>query len=148
MKLTAHLDALADELDAFHRLLEEESAVLAANQADALNPLIARREVANRRIAELWQGLAGSLGLTAGAGLDVLRQQCMSAAPEAWRRMEELAHQVERMNRLNSRIIDEQLRHTQAAVQVLRNAAGSRTLYGSDGRVSEFLNPHRSIDTA
>jgi hypothetical protein len=148
MNLVSHLDTLADELVTFSALLEEEATILAANQADALAPLIARRDTANRRIAGRWQGLTGSLGLPATTGLDALRQHCQDAAPEAWRRMETLAHQAERLNRINSRIIDEQLRHTQAAMQVLRNAAGSRAPYGADGRVSDFLNPNRSIDTA
>jgi flagellar biosynthesis/type III secretory pathway chaperone len=148
MSVTSHLDALARELAAFASLLEQEAAALAANQADALTPLINDREAANRRLAGLWQGLTDSLGLPVTAGLAALREQCLGQAPEAWRQVEEMAHHAERMNRLNSRLIDEQLRRTQAAVQVLRSAAGSRMLYGADGRMSEFLNPNRSIDSA
>lgn len=148
MNATAHLDTLARELTAFISLLEQEAAVLAANQADALTPLIGQREAANRRIANLWQALAVGLGLPATAGLPELREPCLGLAPESWRRMEEMARHAERMNRLNSRLIDEQLRRTQAAVQVLHSAAGSRTLYGADGRMSESLNSNRSIDTA
>ncbi len=148
MSLASQLEALAQELTAFSQLLEEEAAVLATSHADALTPLVARRDVANRGIARHWHGLTASLGLPETAGLATLRERCGATVAEPWQRVEELARQVERMNRLNSRIIDEQLRRTQAAVQVLRNAAGSRTLYGADGRVSEFLNPNRSIDTA
>ncbi len=148
MNPTTHLDALARELAAFISLLEQEAAALAANQADALTPLIAQREAANRRIASLWQALTSGLGQSATSSLAALREQCLSLAPESWRQVEEMARHAERMNRLNSRLIDEQLRRTQAAVQVLSNAAGSRTLYGADGRVSEFLNPNRSIDSA
>ncbi|MDD5388215.1 MAG: flagellar export chaperone FlgN [Gallionellaceae bacterium] len=148
MNPAAHLDALARELATFISLLEQEAAALAANQADALTPLISQREAANRRIASLWQTLTSSFGQPASTGLSALREQCIGLAPESWRQMEEMTRHAERMNRLNSRLIDEQLRRTQAAVQVLRNAAGSRTLYGADGRMSESLNPNRSIDTA
>ncbi len=148
MNLPAHLDALARELTALISLLEQEAAVLAANQADALPPLVTRREAANRHLASLWQALTSGLGLSSTSGLSTLREHCLEQAPEDWRQVEESARHAERMNRLNSRLIDEQLRRTQAAVQVLRSAAGGRMLYGADGRMSEFLNPNRSIDSA
>ncbi|PIV89171.1 MAG: hypothetical protein COW48_01840 [Hydrogenophilales bacterium CG17_big_fil_post_rev_8_21_14_2_50_63_12] len=148
MSTIAHLDALARELSAFINLLEQEAAALATNQADALAPLIAQRETTNRRLADLWQALTRELALPATTTLAALREHCDVLAPEAWRQVEDRARHAERLNRLNSLLIDEQLRRTQAAVQVLRSAAGSRTLYGADGRMSDSLNPKRSIDTA
>ena len=148
MNPAPHLDALARELTAFINLLEQEAAALAANQADALAPLITQRETANRRLSSLWQSLTSGLGLPVTTNLASLREHCIRLAPEGWRLAEDMAHHAERLNRLNSRLIDEQLRRTQAAVQVLRNAAGSRMLYGADGRMSDFLNPNRSIDSA
>jgi flagellar biosynthesis/type III secretory pathway chaperone len=148
MSLTARLDALAQELGAFISLLEQEAAALAANQADALIPLIEQRESANRRLAGLWQDLTGAVGLPGSTALAGLREHCIGLAPEGWRQVEELARNAERLNRLNSRLIDEQLRRTQAAVQVLRNAASSRMLYGADGRMSDLVNFNRSIDSA
>lgn len=148
MSLPARLDTLAQELDAFISLLEQEAAALSANQADALVPLIEQREGANRRLAGLWQDLTSELGMPATAGLAGLREHCIGLAPEEWRQVEEMARHAERLNRLNSRLIDEQLRRTQAAMQVLRSAAGNRMLYGADGRMSELLNSNRSIDTA
>lgn len=148
MNPTPHIDALARELAAFIDLLEQEAAALAANQADALSPLTTLRESTNRRLAGLWQSLTGSLGLPAASSLATLGERCLALAPDAWRQLEELARHAERMNRLNSRLIDEQLRRTQVAVQVLRNAAGGRALYGADGRASDLFNPNRSIDTA
>lgn len=142
------MDALTHELAAFIDLLEREAAALAANQADALEPLTARREQANRRLAEAWRNLTAGLGEPATATLEILRARGLTTAPEAWRQVEELARHAERMNRLNSRLIDEQLRRTQTAVQVLRDAAGGRALYGADGQVSNLFNSNRSIDTA
>jgi flagellar biosynthesis/type III secretory pathway chaperone len=148
MNRIPHLDTLVQELTSFINLLEQEAAALAANQADALAPLIAQRATANRRLAGLWQALTTGLGLPATTPLAELRGRCAALAPEEWRQVEDMAHHADRLNRLNSRLIEEQLRRTQAAVQVLRSAAGSRMLYGADGRMSEFLNPNRSIDTA
>ncbi len=148
MNPVPQLDALARELAAFIELLEQEATALAASQADALGPLTARRDSMNRRIASLWLNLTGSLGLPDSSPFTVLGERCLALAPDAWRQVEELARHAERMNRLNSRLIDEQLRRTQVAVQVLRNAAGGRTLYDADGRVSDLFQSNRSIDTA
>ncbi len=148
MNPTSQLDALARELTAFIDLLEREAAVLAANQADALAPMTAQRDSTNRRIASLWLNLTASLGMPGSSPFAALGERCLALAPDAWRQVEELARHAERMNRLNSRLIDEQLRRTQVAVQVLRNAAGGRTLYDADGRVSDLYQPNRSIDTA
>ena len=139
---------LGRELDGFIALLEEEASALAAAQADALPPLLGRRDGINRRLATLWRHLAASLGLAENSRFDTLREKGQQQAPEGWRDMEERLRRAEMLNRLNSRLIDEQLRRTQAAVQVLRGAAESRMLYGADGRASDFLNPNRSIDKA
>ena len=64
-----HLADLASELDRFSTLLEQEAAALGSGKADALAPLIAQREVMNRRLASLWQALLDSVGLPAGAAL-------------------------------------------------------------------------------
>ncbi|MDO9227316.1 MAG: flagellar protein FlgN [Pseudomonadota bacterium] len=148
MNPAAHLEALARELEVFIDLLEREASALGANQADALAPLTMQRESTNRRLADLWRDLTRALGLPATTRLDALRESSLGVAPDAWRQVEELARHADRMNRLNSRLIDEQLRRTQVAVQVLRNAAGGRALYGADGRVSDLFNPNRSIDSA
>jgi flagellar biosynthesis/type III secretory pathway chaperone len=148
MNPTPHIDALARELEAFIDLLEREASALAANQADALSPLTTQRDSTNRRLTALWLNLTGSLGLPGDSSLATLSEHCFALAPDAWRKLDELARHAERMNRLNSRLIDEQLRRTQVAVQVLRNAAGGRALYGADGRASDLFNPNRSIDTA
>ncbi len=148
MSPMTQLDALAHELGAFIDLLEQESGALAANQADNLAPLIQQRESANLRLSRLWQALALDMGQAAGTSMEALRERCQALAPEHWQRVEEKLRHADWLNRLNSRLIDEQLRRTQLAIQVLRHAAGGRTLYGADGRVSEFLNHNRSIDSA
>ncbi len=137
---------LKDELDQFVALLEEEAGILGSNQADALVPLVFRRDAANRRLASLWQQLSSALALPADAGFNTVRERCTGLP--LWQETEAQVHRAEQLNRLNSKLIDEQLRRTQAAAQVLRAAAGGRTLYGADGRMSDSLIQNRSIDTA
>ncbi len=137
---------LKGDLDRFVALLEEEADVLSTSQADALVPLVFQREEINRRLATLWQQLSTSLALPADAGFNTVRERC--AGLPLWQETEAQVHRAEQLNRLNSKLIDEQLRRTQAAAQVLRAAAGGRTLYGSDGRMSDNLFQNRSIDTA
>lgn len=140
------LTGLKLELAGFLGLLEEEAAALASGRADDLDALTQRRDAANRSLAARWRALATHLNLAADANLDAVRERC-AALPE-WAETEALAQQSARLNRLNSKLIDEQLRRTQAAVQVLRNAAGNRTLYGADGRMSDFSDLHRNIGSA
>jgi flagellar biosynthesis/type III secretory pathway chaperone len=58
-----------------------------------------------------------------------------------------LTQEAARLNRINGRLIEEQMRSTQAAMQVLQSAS-IRSLYGSDGRLSNVLDNYRSIDSA
>lgn len=140
------LAGLKDALAGFLGLLEEEAAALASGRADDLDALTVRRDAANKTLAAGWRALATHLGLPPDASLDAVRERC-AAWPE-WSETEALAKQAAQVNRLNSRLIDEQLRRTQAAVQVLRNASGNRTLYGADGRMSDFSDLHRNIGSA
>jgi len=148
MTLQTTLANLKGELSGFLALLDEETAALGANQADALAPLLTRRDAANRRLSGLWQALSANLALPADAGIAAVRERCAGQAAKEWAAVEALARRAEQQNRLNGKLVDEQLHRTQAALQVLHSAAGNRTLYGSDGRMSDFLDSNRSIDTA
>jgi flagellar biosynthesis/type III secretory pathway chaperone len=140
------LAGLRKALAGFLGLLEEEAAALAGGRADDLDALTARRDAANKSLAAHWRSLAANMGLPPDASLDDMRERCASL-PD-WAQTEDLARQAAQRNRLNSKLIDEQLRRTQAAVQVLRNAAGNRMLYGADGRMSDFPDLHRNIGSA
>jgi flagella synthesis protein FlgN len=144
------LAALIRELESFLALLEEEAMVLAAGNPDRLSELVSQRQHTSLRIAQLWKDLAGLLGLAPAAGFPALRDKALAGAPpsRSWQLLEKLTHEASRLNHLNGRLIDEHMRRNQAAMQVLQNAAANRGLYGSDGRVSDFPNLNRSIDTA
>lgn len=123
---------------------------LAAGNADLLAGLTVQRRNLSLRIGDLWKRLAGQLGTPAQAGFAVLRDKALAGKPAspAWQSLEKLVHEAARLNQVNGRLIEEQMRRNQTALQVLRNAASSRSLYGADGRVSDFPNVNRTIDTA
>lgn len=147
-------DRLADltrDMRAFLALLEKEALALASGDAEGLSRLVAERQNLSLGIADHWKAIAGLLGLPPQAGFSVLRDKAASdpaARPGAWRELENLSREASRLNQVNGRLIEEQLRRNQAAMQVLQSAAANRGIYGADGRVSDFLNVNRSIDSA
>jgi len=143
------LKTLNQELEAFLALLEEEAIALASGNSDRLGELTHTRHGASQRLAEQWQRLATALGLSGHAGLPALRLRAFAdATPSAdWMLLEKLTYEAARLNRVNGRLIEEQMRRTQAAMQVLQSAS-TRSLYGADGRLSDVLNVNRSIDSA
>jgi flagellar biosynthesis/type III secretory pathway chaperone len=144
------LDPLLLDLEAFVTLLETESKALAAGDADRLTTLSGERQTLGLGIAERWKALAAGLGLSPGAGFAALREkgEALQPDPARWGKLDNLAREASRLNQINGRLIEEQLRHNQAAIQVLQRAATHRGLYGADGRVTDFLNGNRSIDSA
>lgn len=152
--MTALYDRLADltrDMRAFLALLQREGTALASGDAEGLSRLVAERQNLSLGIADLWKTVAGLLGMPARAGFVLLRDKALSepgARPAAWRELEDLSREAARLNQVNGRLIEEQLRRNQAAMQVLQSAAANRGIYGADGRVSDFLNVNRSIDTA
>lgn len=143
------LDTLNQQLESFLALLEEEAIALASSHSDRLVELTHLRHSASRNLAEHWQRLAEQLGLPADAGLPALRMRAFADSPPSadWQRLEKLTEAAARLNRVNGRLIEEQMLRTQAALQVLQSAS-SRNLYGADGRLNDILNIHRSIDSA
>lgn len=138
--------ALAD----FIALLEEEAVALSAQNSEQLTALLPRRNGAHRVLASLWMKLAQSAGTEKPTGLADLRERIFAGArpSSTWQRLEELVHASDRLNQINGRLIEEQMRRTQTAMQVLQSTLASRGLYGADGRVADFLNVNRRIDSA
>jgi len=147
--LDTYLNPLNQQLENFLALLEEEAIALASGNSELLGELTQQRQIISQQLAEAWRQLAEQLGLAADTGLPAMRLRAFSgAAPSPyWQRLEKLTHEASRLNRVNGRLIEEQMRRTQAAMQVLQSAS-SRGLYGSDGRMNDLLNTTRSIDSA
>lgn len=143
------LKQVTQDLNGFIQLLEEEAHHLVSGDSERLAAIIAQRDALSGQLAQHWRDLAGRLDLPASAGLAALKergQTALGAAP--WRQLETLALEAEHLNRVNGRLLEEQMRRTQAAMQVLQNAVASRSLYGADGRVSGFPGSNRRIDEA
>jgi len=147
--LEPRLKTLNRELESFLALLEEEATALASGNSERLEALTHQRHSGSQNLAELWQQLTEQLGLPANAGLPALRLRAFSDSYPSldWLRLEKLTHEAAHLNRVNGRLIEEQMRRTQAAMQVLQSAS-TRSLYGSDGRLNDTLIHHRSIDSA
>lgn len=144
--MSPELAPLLRELQTFRDLLSAEAEALAAADADRLGELTACREAANARLLGHWQALAGALGASADSNLAELRAR--AGADGDWDALEHLARETARLNAVNGRLLEEQLRRTQTALQVLRNAASSHGLYDADGRAQELFNFNRRIDIA
>ena len=138
--------ALAD----FITLLEEEAVALAAQDSDRLAAMLPGRNEVNHRLAGAWLKLSELANTPKPTGIAAMRAKLFADGrpSDAWRRLEELAHISDRLNRVNGRLIEEQMRRTQAAMQVLQNSIASRGIYGADGRVTDIFNVNRRIDSA
>jgi len=147
--LDTYLNPLNQQLENFLALLEEEAIALASGNSELLGELTQQRQIISQQLAEAWRQLAEQLGLAADTGLPAMRLRAFSGAAPShpWQRLEKLTHEASRLNRVNGRLIEEQMRRTQAAMQVLQSAS-SRGLYGADGRMNDLLNTKRSIDSA
>lgn len=147
--LEPNLKSLNRELEAFLALLEEEAIALASGNSERLGELTLMRQNGSQNLTEHWRKLAEQFGLPADAGMPALRLRAfVDGYPTAeWRRLEKLTQEAARLNLVNSRLIEEQMRRTHAAMQVLQSAS-TRSLYGADGRLSDTLTNNRSIDSA
>lgn len=144
------LAQLNQALTDFARFLEDEALALASQDPDKLSALLPKRDEIHRLLASRWLELARLAGTDQPKGLNDLRQRLFAQAPppKAWRELEELVHASDRLNRVNGRLIEEQMRRTQVALQVLQHSLSSRGVYGADGRVTGILNTNRRIDSA
>ncbi len=146
--LESDVASLTQALTTFVGLMREESEALAAADSARLDRLLPQRGEAQEQISQHWRNLTARLNLPVNTSMVELRSKLFpGGAPAVWTKLEQLAQEGSHLNQVNSQLIEEQMRRTQAALQVLQNAASRRGLYGSDGRVSHALNLSRTIDT-
>ncbi len=143
------LETLNQQLSDFLALLAEEAEALTSNDPERLGAINQTRQDSSRHLSELWRQLAEQFGLPSDTGLSTLRMRAFVGQPPSpnWLQLETLSQEAARRNKVNGRLIEEQMRRTQAALQILQSAS-SRGLYGADGRFNNTLNTNRSIDTA
>jgi flagellar biosynthesis/type III secretory pathway chaperone len=152
--MSAHLEnaltQLAQTLGNFCQFLEQEAMALASQDADSLAALLPKRDEIHRLLATHWLQLAKLAGTDHPQGLADLRQRLFGQTPPppAWQRLEELVHAADRLNKVNGRLMEEQIRRTQVALQILQQAASTRGVYDAAGKLTDFLNQNRQIDSA
>lgn len=148
----ALLESLSSALDALQEILSTQTAALRGNDADALAELIRSQEGRVADVMHQWSALTDALCLpqppSRGQIEEALPLHADAPLKELWGGILAKAEAAEQANRLNGRLIDEQLRRTRSALQVLQGASDQRALYGSDGRTLDLFTPNRSIDEA
>ncbi|MGQ9860527.1 MAG: flagella synthesis protein FlgN [Thiobacillaceae bacterium] len=151
-ELHGRLDALSGLLRNLLDTLTLESEVLQRGDTEALAELTASKEWQARALAAGWTVLTDELRLsspvTRQAIEQALNERSEPGVADAWSRIVGLIDETERLNRLNGRLIKEQLRRTQSALDILQSAASQQALYGADGHSVELLSAQRSIDEA
>lgn len=151
-ELHGRLDALSGLLRNLLDTITQEGEALQRGEAEALPELTAAKERHARALASGWTALTDELRLsppvTRQAIERALDRRSEPGVVDAWSRIVGLIDETERLNRLNGRLIEEQLRRTQSALDILQSAASHQALYGADGHSVELLSGQRSIDEA
>lgn len=151
-ELHGRLDTLSGLLRDLLETITLEGDLLQRGDAEALPELTATKEQRARALASAWAGLTDQLHLSPPVTRQAIEQaldgRSEPGVAEAWSKIVGLIDQMERLNRLNGRLIEEQLRRTQNALDILHTAASQQALYGADGHSVELLSPQRSIDEA
>lgn len=146
------LDTLYERLSALRESLVREAEVLRSGSPDPLTELAQQKERLIQAVGQALTELGTILGLQ-GPVRRLHIQTALDARPDprlrqAWQRVLTLADEAERLNRLNGRLIEEQMRRNHSALEVLQSAAQRRSLYGADGHAVDLFTPNRSIDEA
>jgi flagellar biosynthesis/type III secretory pathway chaperone len=151
-ELYGRLDALSALLRDLLDTITLEGEALQRGDAEALPALTAAKEQRARALASAWTGLTDLLHLSPPVTRQALEQALEGysepSVAAAWSRIIGLIDETQRLNRLNGRLIEEQLMRTQIALDILQSAASQQALYGADGHSLELLSPQRSIDEA
>lgn len=148
--LAEALRALLAGLEGLHAILLQETELLRQGQADELTPLTEAKGPQLARVSQCWAALTQAVGLEATVSTAALSARIAARgdaeASRLWSRAETLAREVSHQNRLNGELIQEQLRHAHAALQILRDAANRNGLYGADGQSLAMFSGQRTID--
>lgn len=149
-QVDAALKQLSQTLGNFCKFLEEEAVALASQNAERLSSMLPERNAIHRDLATHWLALGKVAGADNPQGIADIRTRLFgSAAPnKEWSQLEELVHASDRLNRVNGRLMEEQMRRTEVALQVLRQSMHNRGVYDAGGKVTDFINTNRRIDSA
>ncbi len=146
------LESLSNHLRALLDIIAAENRALERGDPESLPQLNQGKEDIARVLTRDWTSLTQGLGLSppvSRASLEhALNDHPEPGLGEAWTRVQALIEETDRLNRLNGRLIDEQLRRTRGAIDILQAAASQRALYGADGYSVDLFSKSREIDEA
>lgn len=136
-------------LESLIAALQEEQGLLKAGLADALAPVVERK---NRHLESLARLGRRRNELLTAAGLAADRAGVADWAAKTGRKdladgFLALADEARELNRLNGQLIALRLQHTQAALETLAPPRPGQGLYGRSGKTS-FATGYRLIDSA
>jgi len=138
-EFTSRLDSERDALRAFVTLLKAEQQALIEGHVEQLLALSDSKIQAANELSKLVNArkndlLAHGAEIKAGGIAVWLKAHAAGSLP-VWQDIQQLAEQVQYLNRTNGTLIQTKLRHNQQALTVLHNAANSaHGLYGADGQ--------------
>ncbi|MFA5081905.1 MAG: flagellar protein FlgN [Hydrogenophilaceae bacterium] len=143
------LEQLRQALVEFVFLLEREAGALTEGRTDDLPALIVEKTRWSETANTAWNHLVVASGIDIGQGesLDGL----LSGTPalqSGWREVRQLAEKAERINLVNSTLIEAQLQRTRQALDVLQSAANRSALYGANGRIVDGFQSGHTLDKA
>lgn len=151
MQVQSNIEALADSLNTFVALLQQESVCLEQKNADALAHTLDEKNRLTTIIGDQWEGLCQSLGLPVTSHAQVedrIVEQGDRTLNDAWRVVSHLSQKAKTMNEQNGALIRLQLLQTNKAIEVLQAASRQNSTYGPDGRSDGSLSYTRTIDKA
>lgn len=151
MPVLSKIEALADSLNIFIALLQQENDCLEQKNADALAHTLDEKNRLTTIIGDQWGGICDSLGLPVTSHAQVegrIVEQGDRTLNDAWRTVSQLSQKAKAMNEQNGALIRLQLLHTNKAIEVLQAASRQNSTYGPDGLSDGSLSYSRTIDKA
>jgi len=132
------LDSEIDEISLFIDLLEKEAVILIESESlDEIPVLAQRKEASAQQLTKLAAQREQCLRALGGAG-DRSQMEELAASDDAlwqaWQTLLDIAEQARGLNLRNGALIDIHLRHTQQALEGLRNAMGISDVYTAEGK--------------
>lgn len=136
---TSRLNAERDALRSLVTLLETEQQALIDGKAEQLLPLSDSKTQAVHALSKLANARKNDLLTHAAAikasGIVAWLQAHAAGSLPVWQDIQQLAEQMQNLNRTNGTLIQSKLRNNQQALAVLLNVTNStQGLYGADGQ--------------
>ena len=144
-----------DLITRFLDLLKEEQSVLLSAAADALGPVVARKQPLIDELNRIENERTVLIGCAAGKTSRADMQHWLEQQPQPhaaelavlWKTTLHIAQQAKALHLENQDLLNKHLARTEAALDILMQRQQSTAVYGSDGQTSCFSGS-RIVDSA